>query len=125
MSANFNDKYNYSHDNILDGILNNNLDFDKNENDKNRPISNVHIRIQQRNGRKRLTIIEGLANDLDTRKILKYLKKSLNTNGSVLTDNNGNEIIQLQGDKKDEIVSFLKKYKVVDENDPEIIIHGA
>jgi translation initiation factor 1 len=35
----------------------------------------VHIRIQQRNGRKSLTTVQGLAIDLDLRKILKALKK--------------------------------------------------
>lgn len=31
----------------------------------------VHIRIQQRNGRKSLTTVQGLASDLDLKKILK------------------------------------------------------
>lgn len=35
----------------------------------------VHIRIQQRNGRKSLTLVQGLASDLDLKKILKALKK--------------------------------------------------
>jgi translation initiation factor SUI1 len=35
----------------------------------------VHIRIQQRNGRKSLTTVQGLAIDLDLKKILKALKK--------------------------------------------------
>jgi translation initiation factor 1 len=33
----------------------------------------VHIRIQQRNGRKSLTTVQGLANDLDLKKILKVI----------------------------------------------------
>ena len=36
----------------------------------------VHIRIQQRNGRKCITLVQGIADDLDLHKILKYLKKS-------------------------------------------------
>ena len=35
----------------------------------------VHLRIQQRNGRKSLTTVQGLATDLDLKKILKALKK--------------------------------------------------
>lgn len=35
----------------------------------------VHIRIQQRNGRKSLTTVQGLTIDLDLKKILKALKK--------------------------------------------------
>jgi translation initiation factor 1 len=37
--------------------------------------SHVHIRIQQRSGRKSLTTVQGLADDLDLKKILKALKK--------------------------------------------------
>ena len=35
----------------------------------------IHIRIQQRNGRKSLTTCQGLANDLDVKRILKAIKK--------------------------------------------------
>ena len=31
----------------------------------------IHIRVQQRNGRKCLTLIHGLANDLDLKKIIR------------------------------------------------------
>lgn len=37
--------------------------------------SNVHVRVQQRTGRKCVTTVQGLANDLDLKKILKYVKK--------------------------------------------------
>ena len=37
--------------------------------------SNVHIRVQQRNGRKCVTTVQGLADDLDLKKIVKYVKK--------------------------------------------------
>ena len=62
--------------------------------------SYVHIRIQQRNGRKSLTTVQGLASDLDLRKILKALKKTYNTNGTILTDDELGEIVQLQGDQR-------------------------
>lgn len=35
----------------------------------------VHIRIQQRNGRKTLTTVQGLPSELDFQKILKAFKK--------------------------------------------------
>ncbi len=57
----------------------------------------VHIRIQQRNGRKSLTTVAGLAIDLDLKKILKALKKTYSTNGTILTDEDDAEVIQLQG----------------------------
>jgi len=41
--------------------------------------SKVHIRVQQRNGRKCITLIEGLADDLDIKRICKVLKYVLET----------------------------------------------
>ncbi|KAG4302263.1 hypothetical protein PCK1_001535 [Pneumocystis canis] len=35
----------------------------------------IHIRIQQRNGRKTLTTVQGLPTEYDQRRILKVLKK--------------------------------------------------
>ena len=35
----------------------------------------IHIRIQQRNGRKTLTTVQGIAEDYDKRKIVKVCKK--------------------------------------------------
>ncbi len=55
--------------------------------------SYVHIRIQQRNGRKSLTTVQGLASDLDLRKILKALKKTYSTNGTILSDEELGSII--------------------------------
>lgn len=37
----------------------------------------VHIRVQQRNGRKTLTTIQGLDEELDKKKVLKVFKKVL------------------------------------------------
>jgi len=39
----------------------------------------VHIRIQQRNGRKTLTTVQGVPAEYDLKRILKALKKVLNT----------------------------------------------
>lgn len=35
----------------------------------------IHIRIQQRNGRKTLTTVQGIANDYDKKKLVKAFKK--------------------------------------------------
>ena len=40
----------------------------------------------QRNGRKCITTVQGLAKDLDLRKILKYIKKDHHCNGAVVED---------------------------------------
>lgn len=37
----------------------------------------IHVRIQQRNGRKTLTTVQGLSDDYDKRKIIKVCKKVL------------------------------------------------
>ncbi len=67
----------------------------------------------QRNGRKTLTTIAGLAQDLDQRKILKYMRKQFNTNGTILIDKESNaEVIQLQGDVRKAAFDFLVTYKV-------------
>lgn len=57
----------------------------------------VHIRNQQRNGRKSLTIITGLADDLDLKKILKVMRKMFSTNGTIMMDDEIGEVLQLQG----------------------------
>jgi translation initiation factor 1 len=46
----------------------------------------IHVRVQQRNGRKSITTVQGLANDLDLKKIAKALKKTFQCNGSVSND---------------------------------------
>jgi len=46
-------------------------------------VEKVHIRVQQRNRRKCVCSVTGLADDLDLQRILKALKKSFKCNGSV------------------------------------------
>jgi translation initiation factor SUI1 len=41
----------------------------------------IHIRIQQRNGRKTLTTVQGLPKKFDQKKILKVIKKKFGTYG--------------------------------------------
>ncbi len=90
------------------------------ENKPIHPKSAIHIRIVQRNGKKHWTIIEGLASDLDLEKIAKYIRKSLHISGTVLEDGR----LQFNGDHRHAIKTFLETYKVVDDQDPPIKIHG-
>jgi translation initiation factor 1 len=46
----------------------------------------VHVRIQQRNGRKSLTTVQGLKKEFSYSKILKDLKKEFCCNGTVVQD---------------------------------------
>ena len=83
----------------------------------------VHIRNQQRNGRKSITTISGLENDLDLEKILKYMRKIFSTNGTIIQDDEIGDIIQLQGDCRFDAFDFLVKYNIC--NKDEIKVHGA
>ncbi|CEP02155.1 SUI1 domain-containing protein [Plasmodiophora brassicae] len=82
----------------------------------------VHIRIQQRNGRKSLTTVQGLASDLDLKKILKALKKTYSTNGTIVTDTEMGQVIQLQGDQRKNVLDFLTNYKICSRT--EVKVHG-
>ena len=86
------------------------------------PQSIVHIRSQQRNGRKSLTLISGLAEDLDLKKILKVLRKMFSTNGAILKDDEVGEVIQLQGDRRTDCYNFLVKHNICTKE--EIKMHG-
>ena len=82
----------------------------------------VHIRIQQRNGRKSITTIQGLEKDLDLKKILKSLKRNFRCNGAVNDNKQYGEVIQLQGDQRESSKNFLVDHEIVKED--RIQIHG-
>lgn len=86
------------------------------------PSSIVHIRSQQRNGRKSLTLISGLAEDLDLKKILKVMRKMFSTNGAILKDDEVGEVVQLQGDRRMDCRDFLVKHNICSKE--EIKMHG-
>jgi translation initiation factor 1 len=67
----------------------------------------VHIRIQQRNGRKTLTTLQGVPKEYDSRKLLKAFKKEFACNGTLVEDEEAGKVIQLQGDQRVKIQNFL------------------
>jgi len=67
----------------------------------------IHIRIQQRNGRKTLTTLQGLPKEYDSRKLLKAFKKEFACNGTLVEDEEAGKVIQLQGDQRVKIQNFL------------------
>merc|ERR1712115_82149 len=71
----------------------------------------IHIRIQQRNGRKTLTTVQGLPKKFDQKKILKVIKKKFACNGTVVADTEMGEVIQLQGDQRKDVMDFLTDKK--------------
>ncbi|XP_055961246.1 protein translation factor SUI1 homolog isoform X1 [Mercurialis annua] len=107
----------------------------------------VHIRTQQRNGRKSLTTVQGLMKEFSYNKILKDLKKEFCCNGTVVQDPELgqvfllrhssccchlwacnatncciNQVIQLQGDQRKNVSTFLIQAGVVKKE--HIKIHG-
>ncbi|KAB0375044.1 hypothetical protein FD755_013536 [Muntiacus reevesi] len=67
----------------------------------------IHIRIQQRNGRKTLTTVQGIADDYDKKKLVKVFRKKFAYNGTVMEHPEYGEVIQLQGDQRKNICQFL------------------
>lgn len=65
------------------------------------------IRIQQRNGRKTLTTVQGLPREIEKKILLKSFKKRFACNGTIVQDEDLGEIIQLQGDQRSRVVEYL------------------
>ncbi|CUA74987.1 Protein translation factor SUI1 [Ashbya gossypii ATCC 10895] [Rhizoctonia solani] len=81
----------------------------------------IHIRVQQRNGRKTLTTLQGLPKEYNSKKLLKAFKKEFACNGTLVDDEELGQVIQLQGDQRLKISTFL-----TDEGIPKatIKLHG-
>ena len=82
----------------------------------------VHVRVQQRNGRKCITTVAGLTDDLDIKRICKAFKKNFSCNGAVQKDDEEKEVIQLQGDQRTNVKDFLVDQEICT---PDVIVlHG-
>ena len=93
--------------------LDKNIAFDDNDLVNNK----VYIKYIKRNGKKCITTIEGLENDLDIKKITKSLKKIFFCNGSIKKDNNEEDVIQLSGDQRDNVKEFLVDQEIIKKED--------
>ncbi|KAJ3192020.1 guanine nucleotide exchange protein for ADP-robosylation factor [Irineochytrium annulatum] len=82
----------------------------------------IHIRIQQRAGRKTLTTVQGLPEELDPKRILKAFKKDFACNGNVVEDPDMGEVIQLQGDQRTKVQQFLISEEIATKD--KVKIHG-
>jgi translation initiation factor 1 len=91
----------------------------------NQKTSKIHFRIQQ-NGKRKLTIIQGLDNDLDHKRIMKAMKKVFNCNGAFVVDEEYGEIIQLQGDQREACIEWLITQEILTETDRKerVVVHG-
>lgn len=80
----------------------------------------IHIRQQQRTGRKCITLIEGLSSDLDVQHVLRDMRKQFQVNGTLLPGG----VLQLQGDVRHKAKEFLLKHGVVSSAES-ILVHGV
>ena len=77
--------------------------------------------MQQRNGKKCITTVVGLPNDLNINKITKFLKSKFKTSGSVKDIDDDNKVIQLSGDQRVSIRDFLIEEEICKPD--QIMIH--
>ncbi|XP_050219564.1 protein translation factor SUI1 homolog 2-like [Mercurialis annua] len=86
--------------------------------------SYVHIRIYERSNMTTLTKIQGLPKEYSYSKILRDLKKEFRCRGDVIKDKELGLIIQLSGDQRKNVHTFLVSVKnlVHREN---IKVHGS
>mmetsp|Transcript_1370 Transcript_1370/g.3003 ORF Transcript_1370/g.3003 Transcript_1370/m.3003 type:complete len:110 (+) Transcript_1370:103-432(+) len=82
----------------------------------------VHVRVQQRNGRKCITTVAGLADDLDIKRICKAFKKNFSCNGAVQKDEEVGEVIQLSGDQRTNVKDFLVDQEIC--HSESVVLHG-
>ncbi|CAF0785064.1 unnamed protein product [Adineta steineri] len=82
----------------------------------------IHIRIQQRNGKKTLTTVQGIGDEFDKKRLLREFKKQFACNGTVVEHQEYGEVIQLQGDQRTNVSQFLKKIGIC--QDDQVKVHG-
>ena len=82
----------------------------------------VHFRLQQRNGRKCVTLISGIPDRYDHDKILKHFKKSFNCNGTIMKGKDGGIEYKLSGDQRKSTSQFFVQEGIILEE--HIKMHG-
>lgn len=85
----------------------------------------IHIRSQQM-GSKWITMIEDLDEDLDLKRIARYMKRALNCAVAICEDANGKEYIKIQGNKKEDARDWLVANEVLTEKEAKerVVLHG-
>lgn len=85
-----------------------------------------HIRVQQRNGRKCITTLDGLEEDLDLKRICKAMREAFSCNGNVvMKEDEETGVIQLQGDQRENIKQWLLEQEIILKSEADrIVVHG-
>jgi translation initiation factor 1 len=105
------------------------MDFDldpfKNTSELDVQKSKIDIRFQKM-GPRSITLIEGLDDDLDLRRISKAMKKQFNCAASIHKDKDEKEIIKLQGDHRQSVRDWIISQGILTETeaDQRIMMHG-
>ena len=72
-----------------------------------------------------MTTVQGLTKKFDQKKILKVIKKKFACNGTIVSDSEMGEVIQLQGDKRKDVQEFLTdKKEGLGLEAPTVKVHG-
>ncbi|XP_047411706.1 eukaryotic translation initiation factor 1-like [Sciurus carolinensis] len=82
----------------------------------------IHIRIQQRNGRKTITTVQEIPDDYDKKKLVTPFKKKFACSGTATEHPDCGEVLQLQGDWCKNICQFLVEAGLVKDSQWEV--HG-
>ena len=101
------------------------LDPFKNTSELDVQKSKIDIRFQKM-GPRSITLIEGLDDDLDLRRISKAMKKQFNCAASIHKDKDEKEIIKLQGDHRQSVRDWIISQGILTESeaDQRIMMHG-
>jgi translation initiation factor 1 len=84
--------------------------------------------MQQRNGRKSLTTIQGIPKEVDSKRLLKAFKKvetiiqEFACNGTIVKDEEMGEVIQMSGDQRQKAGQFMIEQGIAPKD--KIKIHG-
>ena len=82
---------------------------------------NIHIHIQSQ-GKRHLTIVEGLDKDLDLKRICKSMMKMFSCNGKIDEEKH---LLQLQGDQRQNVKEWLLQNEILSKGDLDrLVIHG-
>jgi translation initiation factor SUI1 len=68
--------------------------------------SKIHIRTQQQ-GRRWITTVEGLDDDLDQGRIARAMKKTMHCAAKATQDERGNDVIIMQGNHATDVAEWL------------------
>jgi translation initiation factor 1 len=68
-----------------------------------------------------LTTVQGIAEQFDKKKLVKAFKKEFACNGTVVEHPEHGEVVQLQGDQRQNVCEFLTRNQIVKEDQLKVI----